>query len=151
TAFVCSVVVFVNPIPMADLLFLAPLHIKMTFHIGKAKGFPVTQERAREVLQDVLAGLGTSVVGGVLAGLVKFVPIIGPLIYVPIVYGTTWAVGCVVESYFDGLRAGTIPTVDTMKELFQRELAKGKAKGASIRRDEIDRAYRELKAKVEER
>jgi hypothetical protein len=88
---------------------------------------------------------------GLLASFVKAVPILGALVYAPVVYGTTWGIGRVVDAYFDGLRDGRIPSAAELKDLFARELAKGKAQGASIRKEQLERAYDELRRKVEER
>src|SRR5580704_730179 len=60
TATVCAVLACVNPIPMTDFLVLTPLHAKMTFHIGKVKGFTVTQERALDILREVISTAGLS-------------------------------------------------------------------------------------------
>ena len=151
TALVCAVVAIVNPIPFLDLVVLTPIHAKMTLHIGKAKGFSISQERALEVYREVVTAIGASVLGAALASLVKLVPIIGLLVFVPIIYGATYGIGQAVTLYFDGQRSGSIPTAASLAELFKRELKIGKAKGATIGRGELDRAYRELKAKVEER
>ncbi|MBI3724046.1 SHOCT domain-containing protein [bacterium] len=90
-------------------------------------------------------------VGGALASFVKLIPILGQFVFVPVVYGATWAIGCAVDAYFDGLRTGQIPTADEIKDLFSRELSRGKAEGAAIGREEINRAHEELKRRVHER
>jgi uncharacterized protein (DUF697 family) len=151
TALVCAVVAVFNPVPFLDLVVLTPIHAKMTLHIAKAKGFTITQERALEVLKEVTLAIGMSIVGAFLASAIKLVPIIGVLVFVPIVYGATWGIGNAVSAYFDGMRSGKIPSADAIKDIFKREFSRGKVQGASLRREDIDRAYRDLKAKVEER
>jgi len=151
TGLVCAVVAVVNPLPLTDLIILAPLHTKMTFHIGRVKGFEVTNEGALEVLREVVSAVGMSMVGSALASFVKLIPVLGQFVFVPVVYGATWAIGCAVDAYFDGLRTGQIPTADEIKDLFNRELSRGKAEGAAIGRDQIDRAHEELKRRVHER
>jgi uncharacterized protein (DUF697 family) len=151
SAVVCMVIGCVNPIPVLDLLVFTPIHTKMTLHIAKAKGLEISEERALDILREVVATVGLSVVAGGLASFVKLVPVVGWIVYAPIVYGATYGLGRTVSLYFDGLRSGRIPAADELKDLFTRELSKGKAHGATLRKEQIDQAYAELKRKVEER
>jgi uncharacterized protein (DUF697 family) len=151
TGVVCTVIACVNPIPLTEFVVLTPIHAKMTFHIGKAKGFAITQERALEVLREVASSISLSLGAGVLASFVKLVPVLGQIVYAPIVFGTTYGIGRVIEAYFDGLRKGEIPTAAELKDLFSRELSKGKAHGASLRKEQIEKVYQDLKKKIDER
>jgi uncharacterized protein (DUF697 family) len=151
SALVCGIVAYVNPIPMTEFVLLTPIHAKMTLHIGKAKGFEITSERALDILRELVSAVGLSWTAGLLAGIIKFVPIVGALTYVPIIYGMTYAMGRVVEFYFDGLKAGQIPSAAELKEFFNKELANGRAKGNALSREQIDQVYGELKQKIDAR
>ena len=56
-----------------------------------------------------------------------------------------------MKVYFHGLKTGAIPTADELRELFKREVSLGKIEGAGIRKEQLDKAYQDLKKRVEER
>ena len=58
SALVSAVIVFVQPFPIADFVVMAPLLAKMTLHVGKAKGFDISQERALEIVREVIGAIG---------------------------------------------------------------------------------------------
>jgi uncharacterized protein (DUF697 family) len=151
SATVCAVLACVNPVPLTDFLLLTPVHAKMTFHIGKVKGFEITQERALDILREVLSTIGLSLTATWLASFVKPIPIVSFLVYAPIIYGATYGIGHVVEAYFHGLKTGKIPSSDELKAIYEKQLSRGKVEGASLRKEQLDKAYQELKAKVAER
>lgn len=151
TATVCAVVACVNPVPLTDFLLLTPLHAKMTFHIGKVKGFELTQERALDILREVLSTIGLSMTATWLASFIKPIPVVSFLIYAPIIYGATYGIGHVVEAYFHGLKTGKIPSAEELRAVYAEKLSKGKVEGASLRKEQLDKAYQELKQKVADR
>jgi uncharacterized protein (DUF697 family) len=151
TATVCAVVACVNPIPLTDFLLLTPIHAKMTFHIGKVKGYQVTQERALDILREMLSTIGLSLTATWLASFVKPIPIINFLVYAPIIYGATVGIGHVVEAYFEGLKTGRIPSADELRAIFKSQNSAGKVEGATLRKDQLDKAYEDLKQRVAER
>jgi uncharacterized protein (DUF697 family) len=151
TATVCAVVACVNPVPLTDFLLLTPIHAKMTFHIGKVKGFDITQERALDILREVLSTIGLSMTATWLASFIKPIPVVSFLIYAPIIYGATYGIGHVVEAYFHGLKTGQVPSAQELKAIYEKQLSRGKVEGASLRKEQLDRAYQEMKEKVEQR
>ena len=103
SAALLSGAVAIEPIPFADILVITPVQAKMVLHIGKIYGFDITPERAREIVQE----LGVTVAYGVAArqvmrGLAKLaLPVIGGIITAPAVYGWTFGLGRVAQSYFE--------------------------------------------------
>ncbi len=151
TAMVCAVVACVNPIPLTDFLLLAPIHAKMTFHIGKVKGYQVTQERALDIVRETLSTIGLSLTATWLASFVKPIPVVSFFIYFPIIYGATVGIGHVIEAYFEGLKTGRIPSGDELRAIFKSQNSAGKVEGASMRKEQLDKAYEDLKQRVAER
>ena len=106
-ALLCGAIA-VEPLPFADLLLMTPVQIKMVLHVGKVYGFDITPERAREIVQE----LGVTVAYGmaarqVMRGLAKLaLPVIGGLITAPAVYGWTYALGRLSQTYFENKRSG---------------------------------------------
>ena len=151
TATVCAVVAWVNPIPLTDFLLLAPIHAKMAFHIGKVKGYQVSQERALDIVRETLSTLGLSLTTVWLASFVKPIPVVNVIFYAPLIYGATVGIGHVIEAYFEGLKTGRIPSADELRAIFKSQNSAGKVEGASLRKEQLDKAYEDLKQRVAER
>ena len=108
SAALLSGAVAVEPIPFADIMLITPVQAKMVLHIGKIYGFEVTPARAREIAQELGATVAYGLVARqVMRGLAKLaLPIIGGIITAPAVYGWTFALGRVAQTYFERKRQG---------------------------------------------
>ncbi|MDV6374107.1 YcjF family protein [Deinococcus arenicola] len=108
SAALLSGAVAMEPIPFADILVITPVQAKMVLHIGKIYGFDISPERALEIVRE----LGVTIAYGmaarqVMRGLAKLaLPIIGGIITAPAVYGWTFALGRVAQSYFERKQLG---------------------------------------------
>lgn len=93
----------VEPIPFADILLITPVQAKMVLHVGKIYGFDITPERALEIARELGATIAYGLAARqVMRGLAKLaLPVIGGLITAPAVYGWTYALGRVAQSYFE--------------------------------------------------
>ncbi|MEF2279266.1 YcjF family protein [Deinococcus sp. YIM 134068] len=108
SAALLSGAIAVEPVPFADILLITPLQAKMVLHIGKIYGFEVTPARAREIAQELGVTVGYGVIARqVMRGLAKLaLPVIGGIITAPAVYGWTFALGRVAQTYFERKRQG---------------------------------------------
>ncbi len=152
TALVAACISCIQPIPFADFFILLPLQAKMALHIGKIKGFEVTQDRALEIAREVAATVGMTVMAQMLIGsFAKVLPLAGIVMTFPLNYAATWAIGNVVDYYFDCLREDKVPSAQVMKDLFAEQFRVGKARGQQLDRSELERKADELRRKVAER
>lgn len=152
TGIVAACVACVQPIPAADFLILTPLQAKMCLHIGRIKGFEVTNERALEIVREVMGTVWLAIATQVLIGsFVKVLPIAGIVMTFPLNYAATWAIGKVVDYYFDCLREGIVPSGEQMKALFAEQFKVGRERGEALDRNDIQRKAEELRRKVEAR
>lgn len=152
TGLVAACLACVQPIPAADFLILTPLHAKMCLHIGRIKGFELTNERALEIVREVMGTVWLAVASQVLIGsFVKILPVMGSVMTFPLNYAATWAIGKVVDYYFDCLREGIVPSGEAMKALFAEQFKVGRARGEALDKDDIKRRADELRRKVEAR
>src|SRR5262249_52934806 len=119
TALVAATLACIQPIPFGDIVVLAPLQAKMTLHIGRIKGFDVSQERALDIVKEIIGvawlHLGTQLLIG---SVLKLSWIASAMLTFPLNYAATWALGTVAARYFDGMRSGVLPTADEMRALF---------------------------------
>lgn len=152
TATVASIVSCAVPIPASDLLLLTPIQAKMAVHIGRVKGFDVTQERASEIVTEILGTVGMSITAQMLiVSVAKLVPFVGGFLSAPLVYASTWAIGYVVNYYFDCLRHGSTPSTETMKQLFAEQFKVGRRRGEELDREDLKRKAQELRERMEKR
>lgn len=152
TALVAACISCIQPIPFADFVILLPLQAKMTLHIGRIKGFDITQDRALDIAREVAATVGMTVMAQMLIGsFAKVLPLAGIVMTFPLNYAATWAIGNVVDYYFDCMRAGRVPSAQVMKDLFTEQFRVGKAKGQELDRSAVERKADELRRKVAER
>jgi uncharacterized protein (DUF697 family) len=152
TATVAAITSMVLPIPAADFVVLTPIQAKMALHIGTIKGFDVSQERAQEIVTEILGVLGMSLTANLLiVSLTKLIPIVGGVLTVPLIYAATWGIGKVVDYYFDCLRAGNKPSSETMKDLFAEQFKVGKKRGEDLDTDSLKRQADDLRRRVEAR
>ncbi|MDO4263459.1 MAG: YcjF family protein [Deinococcus sp.] len=103
SAALLSGAVSIEPLPFADMLILTPLQAKMVLHIGKIYGFDITPERSAEIARE----LGVTVAYGMAArqfmrGVAKIaLPVVGGVVTAPLVYGWTFALGRMAQTYFE--------------------------------------------------
>jgi uncharacterized protein (DUF697 family) len=148
TSFVCSALTWIQPIPLADFMILTPLHAKMTVHIGKAKGFDISDECALEIFQELIGSVGLAFVASqVIIGVGKFVPVVLGIYLFPLFYASTWAMGKVVEHYFEGRKTGDQTDAEDLRRVYKKALISGKVLASKLSLDEIKKKAYELKAK----
>ncbi|GHG06151.1 hypothetical protein GCM10017783_18440 [Deinococcus piscis] len=103
SAALLSGAVSIEPLPFADMLILTPLQAKMVLHIGKIYGFDITPERSAEIARE----LGATVAYGMAArqfmrSVAKIaLPVVGGVVTAPLVYGWTYALGRMAQTYFE--------------------------------------------------
>lgn len=152
TATVAWVVYTLNPFPLLDLATLTPIQAKMAVHIARLKGFEVTQERAKDTVLEIMGVLGMTLTAQLMISTTaKLIPIVGSIMGGPLIYAATYAIGNVVDYYYDCLRSDQKPSNEAMKDLFVEQFRVGKAKGEKVDRSEIQRKADELRRRVAER
>lgn len=150
TAFVCTALTWIQPIPMADFLLLAPIHAKMTVHIGIAKGYQLNQKEASQLFHELLGSVGlTFLAQQVIVGVGKFVPVLFGLYLFPLFYAATWAMGKVVEHYFDAKKRGKTPNSEDLKAVYKKALITGKMLASKLSLDDVKAKAQEIKEAFE--
>ncbi|MDF1664990.1 MAG: hypothetical protein P1V97_24725 [Planctomycetota bacterium] len=146
TALVSAALTWIQPIPMADFMLLTPLHAKMTVHIGKAKGFELSDERALEIFQELVAAMGIAYVANqVIIGVSKFIPIVFGIALFPLFYSSTWAMGKVIEYYFDCRKRNHVPDANDLRRVYKKALVTGKVLASKLNMEDIKAKAAEIK------
>ncbi|MFC4637414.1 YcjF family protein [Deinococcus hohokamensis] len=142
----------VEPIPFADMLLITPVQAKMVLHIGKIYGFDVSPERAAEIARE----LGVTFAYGlaarqVMRGVAKLaLPVIGGLITAPAVYGWTFGLGRMAQSYFERKRVG-LPPVTRREQVKVIQEAKGQSRRVLPSAQDFSDLASELRRRAEEK
>lgn len=149
TAYVVSALTWLQPIPLLDFMFLAPLHAKMTAHIAKAKGFDLSEARALDLSKELIGTIGLSYLAQqVVAGVGKFVPVLFGIYLFPLFYAATWALGRMIEYYFNCQLEGRTPTTRELRRVYQQALVTGKTLGAKLKLEDVKAKAQELLGRV---
>jgi len=152
TGLVAGLAVCIQPIPLADVLLLAPLYAKLTLHVGRIKGFELGHERALEIAREVAGAASLALASQLAIGAVgKLLPPLRPVLVFPLTYGATYAIGKGVDHYFDCLRDGTIPSTDALRAVFEEQFEVGKRRGQAFDAGSVRSRADALREKVRAR
>lgn len=105
------------PLPGSEIIGVMPLHVGMVIGIANHHGRTLTQESAMELLMEIGATVGLSLVGSRLATTAAKIvlPGLGGLVAAPFMFASTLGLGAVADAYF---RHGASLTPDQMKDLY---------------------------------
>ncbi len=113
------------PIPGSEILGVMPLHVGMVIGIAGHHGRTITRESATDLLLQIGATVGLSLVGSrVATTAAKFVlPGLGGIIAAPFMYASTLAIGSVADAYFS---ANGHLSEDQMRKVYERTMKSAK-------------------------
>lgn len=136
TAAVCAGVA-VQPIPFADFFVLTPIQILMGSRIAAIRGYPVSDHQIGEVLKELAGAVGLGVLAQqlVIGAYKTFIPFLGAITTIPIVFGLTYGIGRIFDEYFIRKKRGQLIDPERLKEIFKRARAEGKSAAKSEESD----------------
>jgi uncharacterized protein (DUF697 family) len=108
-----------QPVPLLEQAVL-PIQAGMVLAVGHIFGQELTKKRAGEVVLDIAAITGVSVVTRqALTTLAKILlPVVGGILSAPYAFSVTWATGYAAIHYF---RAGGKPDKERIRKIFEEE------------------------------
>ena len=123
--------VAIQPIPFADILVLTPIQVLMGERLASIWGVPVTESSASAVSKDILkiAGMGLLSQQLVIGVYKTFIPFLGAVTTVPLVYGLSYAIGTVLsEMYKRRSKGESSLSDDQLREIWNESKKKGQKK-----------------------
>lgn len=92
------------PLPGTEVVGVTSVHVGMVVKIGSEHGRELTKEDALELVKEIGATVGVSLVGTALASTAGkiLLPGLGGLIAAPFVFAATLGIGHVARLYFEG-------------------------------------------------
>lgn len=131
----------VVPVPVADVLAVMAVQVKMLKEFSDLYGFSFTEGIAKKLIGTLLTSLGVVTLGASIGGsLAKLVPGFGTtlgIISVPVLAGAaTHAVGTVFKAHFES--GGTLLDFDAqkMRNFFRQEFEKAKHAVARLHQEQ---------------
>jgi len=123
--------VAIQPIPFADFFVLTPIQAYMGARLSAIRGLNVTESQIKVLLKEIgsVIGLGLLAQQLVIGAYKTFIPFLGALTTIPIVYGLTYAIGKTMDAYLIKKAKGLTMTKSQMKSVFEEMLKKGKREG----------------------
>ena len=98
----CCAGIAVQPIPFADFFVLTPIQAYMGTRIGAIRGIKISESKATQIFKEIAGVVGLGLMAQQLAiGAYKtFIPFLGAITTIPMVYGLTYAMGKTMDLYF---------------------------------------------------
>ncbi len=135
TALICGTLAVINPLPLGDFFVLTPLQCLMVVHLGRVHGFEISEERAKEIIGELLMTVGWAFLAKhTIIGLYKtFLPFAGGLFSFPLVFGFTYALGRLANHYFELKARGERPDRELFRRLWAEAVKEGQELGKKMR------------------
>jgi uncharacterized protein (DUF697 family) len=130
---ICSAVcagLAVQPIPFADFFVLTPLQAYAGTRIAAIRGVTIGSQGVGRVIREILGAVGLGLLGQqMVIGAYKFIPVLGPITTIPLVYGATTAICSVMDGYFKAQSRGIKMTPEEMKRAWDSARHQGEREG----------------------
>lgn len=126
-ASVCAGVA-VQPIPFADIFVLTPIQAYMGTRISSIRGIPLNEKDAGDILKEISGVVGLGMIAQQIAlGLYKVgLPFLAGITTIPLVFGLTYAVGKVMDTYFIQAAKGKRMNPEDIRREWDRAREEGK-------------------------
>ena len=121
--------VAIQPIPFADFFVLTPIQLLMGERLAAVWGVPVTKNSVSDVIKDIskIGGMGLLSQQLAIGAYKTFLPFLGAVTTVPLVYGLTYAMGNVLSEMYKRRSKGQANLSDEeMRSMWKEFKKKGK-------------------------
>ena len=129
--------VAVQPIPFADIFVLTPIQALMGTRIAAIRGVSVSEEKASKIITEIasVVGMGLMAQQAVIGAYKVGLPGLGGFMTIPLVYGLTYAIGKVMDTYFIKKKRNQNFNPEELKKNFNEIMKQKKKEGKKIRKE----------------
>jgi len=126
-SFACAGLVL-QPIPGLETAVL-PIQAGMVLALAHVFGEEISKKRAHEIVMDLAAITGVSIVGrAALRTAIKLLlPGIGGVVAAPFTFSATWGTGYAAIHYLKSVKSGAKPDAAKIREIFEAEKKRSEA------------------------
>lgn len=123
--------VAVQPIPFADIFVLTPIQAYMGKKIADIYGYDISEQGATQIFKEIAGLVGMGLLSQQLAiGAYKtFIPFLGAITTIPLVFGLTYGMGKVMNAYFKAKIKGEKISKENIKDIFKNAKKEGQKMG----------------------
>ena len=120
-----------QPIPFADIFLLTPIQAYMGKKIADIHGYNITEQGATSIVKEIAGLIGMGLLSQQLAiGAYKtFIPFLGAITTIPLVFGLTYGMGKVMNAYFKAKIKGEAISKEHIRDIFKNAKKEGQKMG----------------------
>jgi uncharacterized protein (DUF697 family) len=133
---ICAVLA-IQPIPFADILILTPTQILMGKKIASLRGYEIKENSVESILKEIsgIIGMGILAQQLVIGAYKTFLPFLGGITTIPVVYGLTYGIGKTMDYYIIAKINGTQINKREIEKIFKSSREIGEREGKSKEKD----------------
>lgn len=130
TSLLCAILI-IQPIPLADILILTPVQVAGVLAMSQVMGQPLGKNGAGELVTSIAAVVGGGMIAQQLmyAGVKTFVPILGGIAIIPVVYGATYGLMSAARAILDARRSNQQLSEDEIRRIKNEAERRAKNEG----------------------
>jgi uncharacterized protein (DUF697 family) len=127
----------VQPIPFADIFILTPTQIIMGKKIASLRGYEVKDSSIEKILKEIsgIIGMGVLAQQVVIGAYKTFLPFMGGITTIPVVYGLTYGIGKTMDYYIVAKINGKQINKSEVERIFKNSREFGQREGKSKEND----------------
>ena len=121
----------VQPIPFADFFVLTPIQAYMGKKIADIQGYDISEQGATHIFKEIagLVGMGLLSQQLIISLYKTFIPFLGAITTIPLVFGMTYAMGKVMNAYFKAKIKGEKISKENIQSIFRDAKKQGEILG----------------------
>lgn len=129
---ICAVLA-IQPIPFADIFILTPTQILMGKEIASLRGYEIKENSIEIILKEIsgIIGLGVIAQQLVIGAYKTFLPFLGGITTIPVVYGLTYGIGKTMDYYIVAKINGRQINKSEIEKIFNSSRQIGEREGKS--------------------
>lgn len=129
---ICAVLA-IQPIPFADIFILTPTQILMGKKIAFLRGYEIKENSIEGILKEISGIIGMGVIAQqlVIGAYKSFLPFLGGITTIPVVYGLTYGIGKTMDYYIVAKINGRQINKNEIEKIFKTSREIGEREGKS--------------------
>ena len=134
---VACAAIAIQSIPFADYFILTPMQAFMGKKIADIRGYDIGEKGVEELIKEIggVAGLGLVAQQVALGAYKVGLPFLAGFTTIPLVYGLTYGIGRVMDTYFKMKIRGETINPQTLKDIYKQAKKEGKDIGKKSKSD----------------
>jgi uncharacterized protein (DUF697 family) len=129
---ICAVLA-IQPIPFADIFILTPTQILMGKKIASLRGYEIKENSIESILKEISGIIGMGIIAQqlVIGAYKTFLPFLGGITTIPVVYGLTYGIGKTMDYYIVAKINGQQINKSEIEKIFKSSREIGQREGKS--------------------